>query len=277
VAAAKKYLKHGNYVSIINTYKNIVFEEKAKLKLDNVFFEDIYAVYNLDHHLRKIFLSAISRMEKSLAAVMSYEFCNKYREPNSYLDINNFCYDKRTKPIKKDKGISEVNINFRIDDLISLFISNLYNQNRPDSFVYKALNENSGSVPLWILLNEFKINDLWLFLLFLKRDDQINVLKNYDESITEKGVDEKIIHISAITEYYYKCIRNEKFLAFKLDWGITSLKNLYKGIGFFLLKQEREEFETEIGACLNNFKQKLNSESKEVLYNKICQLTEIEN
>ena len=95
IIANKKYaadtLKQIGYFALIGGYKELFKNSTTQKYKDGTNFEDIVALYKFDENLRELFLKYILKIERHLRSVISYYFCEKYGEHQSfYLDENNF-------------------------------------------------------------------------------------------------------------------------------------------------------------------------------------------
>ena len=104
----KYILLNNNYYNIINGYKDLFIKDiNNSLYKKNIKFEEIYALYEFDRHLRNIFLEYILKFENSLRSLVAYTFLQNYGQDN-YLKLENFeifqntntTIEKRQKQIK---------------------------------------------------------------------------------------------------------------------------------------------------------------------------------
>ena len=69
----KYILLNNNYYNIINGYKDLFIKDiNNSLYKKNIKFEEIYALYEFDRHLRNIFLEYILKFENSLRSLVAY-------------------------------------------------------------------------------------------------------------------------------------------------------------------------------------------------------------
>ena len=84
-------LKDIGYFALVGGYKDLFKNPTTKKYKDGTKFEDIVALYKFDENLRELFLKYILKIERHLRSVISYYFCEKYGENQSfYLDKNNY-------------------------------------------------------------------------------------------------------------------------------------------------------------------------------------------
>ncbi len=85
-AALNKINKY-TYYSIVNSYK-FVFKDSSNSYIDNVCFEEIYALYDFDKKLKNIFLKYCLEIETVIKSLMANQISKVYGIKN-YLDVNN--------------------------------------------------------------------------------------------------------------------------------------------------------------------------------------------
>ena len=88
---AKNTLQKLSYFSLIGGYKDLFKHKPSGNYLHGVTFEEITALYNFDEELRTLFLKYILHVERQLKSMLSYYFCEKYREQQTaYLTAGNY-------------------------------------------------------------------------------------------------------------------------------------------------------------------------------------------
>lgn len=75
------------YYSIVNTYKNVFKNENGDY-LDNVSFNDIYALFEFDKNLKNIILKYCLEIETVIKSIMANQISRVYGIQN-YLKISN--------------------------------------------------------------------------------------------------------------------------------------------------------------------------------------------
>ena len=77
---ALKKLKEENYFNIINGYKDLFLDKNSveERYIENVKFEEIYALYDFDRVLRNILFKPILKVESILRSLIAYNFSEKY-------------------------------------------------------------------------------------------------------------------------------------------------------------------------------------------------------
>ena len=129
----KRILEHNNYYYITG-YKDL-FKKKDGSYKENVYFEDIYHIYQFDKKLKLIFAEVLFEIEQDVKTVFTNNFCDRYGykdldlvNPNNYDNNNIYLMDVLNK------------LNNQI---------NWYGKNNLAVSYYK---NNYAFVPIWVLI-----------------------------------------------------------------------------------------------------------------------------
>lgn len=90
----KEILEHNNYY-YISGYKELFKNALGNYK-ENVYFEDIYTMYQFDKKLKLIFAEVLFEIEQTVKTVFSNNFCQRYGYKDTDL-INSNNYDRNNK------------------------------------------------------------------------------------------------------------------------------------------------------------------------------------
>ncbi len=93
------------YYSIVNTYKN-VFKEKNGKYIDNVSFDDIYALFEFDKNLKNVILKYCLEIETVIKSIMANQISKVYGVKD-YLSIYNL--DDNINTNIKEKLLKKIN------------------------------------------------------------------------------------------------------------------------------------------------------------------------
>ena len=74
VKFAEAKLKECGYFNIIGGYKVPFINPSTRKYVNNTTFDDIYALYQLDIQLKKLFLSYLCQIERRVAISIAYAF-----------------------------------------------------------------------------------------------------------------------------------------------------------------------------------------------------------
>jgi len=208
IIADKEYatdaLKQIGYFALIGGYKVLFKNPTTQKYKDGTKFEDIVALYKFDENLRELFLKYILKIERHLRSVISYYFCEKYGEHQSfYLDENNFSiYPKYSADVKRLVG--------ELDKLV--------NQNSDYAYINHHRN-TYNNVPLWVLFNGITFGTLSKFYALMTQDLQFKVSREF-KSLSEKQVGQIL---SVVTKFRNVCAHNERLFSYKTKNIIPNL------------------------------------------------------
>ena len=197
-------LKQIGYFALIGGYKDLFKNATTQKYKDKTKFEDIVALYKFDENLRELFLKYILKIERNLRSVISYYFCEKYGENQSfYLDENNFSiYLKYIEGVKRLIG--------ELDKLA----------NHDSDYAHINHHRNKyNNVPLWVLFNGITFGTLSKFYTLMTQDLQFKVSREFN------GLSEKQIGriLSVITKFRNVCAHNERLFSYKTKNMIPNL------------------------------------------------------
>jgi len=197
-------LKQIGYFALIGGYKELFKNPTTQKYKDGTNFEDIVALYKFDENLRELFLKYILKIERHLRSVISYYFCEKYGEHQSfYLDENNFSiYPKYSADVKRLVGE----------------LDKLANQNSDYAYINHHRN-TYNNVPLWVLFNGITFGTLSKFYALMTQDLQFKVSREF-KSLSEKQVGQIL---SVVTKFRNVCAHNERLFSYKTKNIIPNL------------------------------------------------------
>ena len=166
------------YYNIINGYRDpyIIREYGNKKYSPDVTFEQIFALFSLDHEIRDAVLLAMIDFEEHLRAVVAdivaEDFGSDYKQ---YLNKNNY----------RDRFVS--NPNFRRNKILSGMMNTAENSNTQPIKYYR---DQHGVVPPWILLKGINFGTLVNFIRFFKSAQRNKLIKAiYGDSATDENLD----------------------------------------------------------------------------------------
>ena len=201
---AKEALKQIGYFALVGGYKELFKNPTTQKYKDGTNFEDIVALYKFDENLRELFLKYILKIERHLRSVISYYFCEKYGEHQSfYLDESNFSiYPKHSGDVKRLVG--------ELDKLA----------NRNSDYAYINHHRNTyNNVPLWVLFNGITFGTLSKFYALMTQDLQFKVSREFN-ALSEKQVGQIL---SVVTKFRNVCAHNERLFSYKTKNIIPNL------------------------------------------------------
>ena len=182
----KRFLEQENYYNVINGYKDLFLQRdengalvSPEKYLPNTDFNELKALFLFDRDLRILFLKYILKFENSFKTVFAYEFSNKYREQNAYLNIKNYD-DNNPKQV-----LNQINI----------LTSTIYKKVDKEGAI-KHYIENQHSVPLWVLVNELTIGNMSHLYGILKKEEKNIIAKFYSDKYNKQYSPEVPIRVT---------------------------------------------------------------------------------
>ena len=158
---ALEKLKKYSYYGIINSYKDI-FKTSSNNYKKNVSFDEIYALYEFDKHIRSIFLKYILEIETIIKSLLAEIISSKYGIEN-YLILDNFDDTIEQKVIQE----SITKIKEEIDK-----------QNGKHEAITHYLNIY-GFVPPFVLVKILTLGELSRLYAMLKQVDRQSISKEF--------------------------------------------------------------------------------------------------
>lgn len=102
---ALEKIERYTYYSIVNTYKNI-FKDKNGAYINNVSFDDIYAIFEFDKNLKNIVLKYCLEIETVIKSIMANQISKIYGIKD-YLNISN--WDNKINVEIRENLIKKIN------------------------------------------------------------------------------------------------------------------------------------------------------------------------
>ncbi|MHC5279950.1 Abi family protein [Listeria kieliensis] len=169
-----RYLEEENYYNVINGYKGLFLKKdddgrsfEPEEYIDGAHIDEIFCLFKLDQGLRNIYVEYLLKFESNLKSFIAYRFAEKFKEPNAYLDLNNYSKDSRKiKAVLKTISI--------LSNTISQQVSKK-SKNSIDHYVDKH-----GGVPIWVLVNYITIGNVSYFYSVLDDSLAENIAKDFN-------------------------------------------------------------------------------------------------
>ena len=164
---AKQILLRENYYYLTEEYENVFMDLKKSTKNKDVYmpetyFEELYAIYDLDRELRNLIFDYINLIETHVKSYVSYVFSKKYGAEN-YLKRENFIEGN-----KFDRSVQKL--------LNEIAANRKRNFKTPGSNEKKYLEENKF-LPLWVLVKVFTFGNITNFYGLMKLEEKEEVAK----------------------------------------------------------------------------------------------------
>ena len=172
---AKEILLNNNYYNIINGYKDLFIAPDTDDKfIEGTSFEEIYALYEFDRHLRTIFLESILKIENSMRTLVAYHFSEVHGADN-YLKLANFELFQDTNVSDEKKQNQIRYIQNTIGNINKKIANNISNTKYINHYMIQY-----GYIPLWVLVNILSFGDISTFYKLMKQKERVTVSKNFN-------------------------------------------------------------------------------------------------
>lgn len=257
---ALEKIERYTYYSIVNTYKNI-FKDKNGDYINNVSFDDIYAIFEFDKNLKNIVLKYCLEIETVIKSIMANQISKVYGIKN-YLNISNW----------DDK------INIEIKESL---LKKINNEIEKDYNVHAAVThyiDEYGFVPPFVLVKILTFGVASSYYGLLKQSDRQAIAKYF--KISDKLLKQILKNLTTIRNVAAHSDRlynytSKFYISFKLidknyikSDNITNLYMVIRCMERLLTKEQYEALYNSIHKEINNLNEKMKSI-------KIIKITEI--
>lgn len=170
-------LERESYYAVINGYKDPFLDREAMtLSADDVYlpgttFKRIHDLFMFDRHLRQSVFQYLTSAEAVMKNAVVYAFCDKNRDPDSYLERSNYCDAGDMLVPKKHRGNKAEEYQTNMANLMRILNGKLTNKKKMRPFVSHYLS-SYGKVPLWVLQNDLTFGNIAHFYQLQKRGVQ---------------------------------------------------------------------------------------------------------
>lgn len=207
------------YYKLINAYK-IPFVHTFNNKreyINNVFFEDLYNLFEFDRKLKMIIFDVITRIEINVKAYISDVISEKYGiDDKKYLCASNFLVDNS-------------NDDFKFDNMKNHIEKNIQKQLKNNHPSIKWYKDEYGFYPFWVVANILTLGTISKIYSKLKEEDKIVISKKY--GIPFDYLSSYLIHINLFRNI---CAHNDVLYRYKsinsLPQKVKKVKNEYEKI-----------------------------------------------
>jgi len=194
---AKRILTNNNYF-FLKGYNELFLKDEENYK-NNVDFEDLYSLYNLDKDVKTLIFRHLLDIEQKIKANLSNHISSKYGvTEEDYLDESN--YDPNNPFIKEtlDKINEQKKIYGEKNEAVKYYL---------DKYNY---------VPLWVLSKSLTMGVIRNLYYILKSDEQDRISKEIlTIDITTKRVVKLKNIIALLTDVRNMCAHDEMLIPYK--------------------------------------------------------------
>ena len=248
---ALKKIERYTYYSIVNSYKSI-FKDKNNNYINDVSFDEIYALFEFDKNLKNIMLKFCLEIETVIKSAMANQISKVYGVKD-YLNISNW-----------DNSID--------DDIKEVLFEKINNEIKKDYKVHTAVThyiDKYGFVPPFVLVKILTFGVASSYYGLLKQSDRQAIAKYF--KISDKLLKQilknltTIRNIAAHSDRLYN-YTSKFYLSFKLidntytkPDNITNLYMVIRCMEKLLTQEQYEELYNSILEEISKLKDKLNS------------------
>ena len=137
-------------------------------------FEELYAIFNFDRHIRNICFKNILIVENNIKSIISYQLSKKYGfQEKNYLSPNNYTQD----PLKTRQ----------VHDVLNKMRKQLAFNGKKHTATMHYLT-NYGYIPMWILVKVLSFGLMSEFYCILKTEDKQEIAELYNVKYEEMEV-----------------------------------------------------------------------------------------
>lgn len=257
---ALEKIERYTYYSIVNTYKNI-FKDKNGDYINNVSFDDIYAIFEFDKNLKNIVLKYCLEIETVIKSIMANQISKIYGIKD-YLNISNWD--------------NKINVEIREN-----LLKKINNEIEKDYNVHTAVThyiDKYGFVPPYVLVKILTFGVASSYYGLLKQSDRQAIAKYF--KISDKLLKQILKNLTTVRNVAAHSDRlynytSKFYISFKLidENYIKSdnITNLYMVVRCMERLLTKEQYKTLYNSIYEEIK-KLNEKVKSI---KITKITEI--
>lgn len=248
---ALEKIERYTYYSIVNTYKNI-FKDKNGNYINNVSFDEIYALFEFDKNLKNIVLKYCLEIETVIKSIMANQISKVYGIKD-YLNTSN--WDDRINTDIKESLLRKINKEIEKDYNVHTAVTHYI--------------DNYGFVPPFVLVKILTFGVASSYYGLLKQSDRQAIAKYF--KISDKLLKQilknltTIRNIAAHSDRLYN-YTSKFYLSFKLidknyikSDNITNLYMVIRCMEKLLTKKQYEELYNSICEEIGKLENKLKS------------------
>ena len=168
-----------NYYSVVNGYKEFFMDSSASEKSPSEVyrrgteFDDLHLLFLFDRELRETTLHYLLIAEAHVKTVCVYSFCERFGNPDDYLDDSSYT-DRDDYLLGKKRWRGD------LSDFKQRMEYKAYRDPNCREYI-RHYREDYGFVPLWVLANSMTFGNVAYFFNLQKRDVQSIICKRVKE------------------------------------------------------------------------------------------------
>ena len=201
----KDILLRENYF-FVSGYRLLFMESITnKLFLPGTTFEELYAMFQFDRHIRNIVFKNLLIIENNIKSITAYNLSAKYGIcEEDYLNPKNFVMDRKRKK--------------QVDDLLR----KMKRQIRVNGEQHQATIhyiQKYGYIPLWIAVKVLSFGIVSELYQILKFDDQVNIAKDFNVDR-----EELLVYFPILANFRNLCAHEDILFEHKAQRSIEDTK-----------------------------------------------------
>lgn len=171
---AKEILLKENYF-FISGYRHLLMKNyKDKNFIKGAKFEELYAIFKFDRHIRNICFKNILVIENNIKSIISYQLSKKYGfQEKNYLNADNYTQD----PLKVRQ----------VRDVLNKVRKQLAFNGKKHTATMHYMT-NYGYIPMWILVKVLSFGLMSEFYCILKQEDKQEISNLYKMNTEEMEI-----------------------------------------------------------------------------------------
>ena len=248
---ALEKIERYTYYSIVNTYKNI-FKDKNGNYINNVSFDEIYALFEFDKNLKNIVLKYCLEIETVIKSIMANQISKVYGIKD-YLNTSN--WDNRINTDIKESLLKKINKEIEKDYNVHTAVTHYI--------------DNYGFVPPFVLVKILTFGVASSYYGLLKQSDRQAIAKYF--KISDKLLKQILKNLTIIRNIAAHSDRlynytSKFYLSFKIidknyikSDNITNLYMVIRCMEKLLTKEQYEELYNSICEEIGKLENKLKS------------------
>lgn len=248
---ALEKIERYTYYSIVNTYKNI-FKDKNGNYINNVSFDEIYALFEFDKNLKNIVLKYCLEIETVIKSIMANQISKVY-DIKDYLNTSN--WDNRINTDIKESLLKKINKEIEKDYNVHTAVTHYI--------------DNYGFVPPFVLVKILTFDVASSYYGLLKQSDRQAIAKYF--KISDKLLKQILKNLTIIRNIAAHSDRlynytSKFYLSFKIidknyikSDNITNLYMVVRCMEKILTKEQYEKLYNSICEEIGKLENKLKS------------------
>ncbi len=190
---AEAKLKECGYFNIIGGYKVPFTNPSTRKYVNNTTFDDVFALYQFDIQLKKLFLSYLCQIERRVAVSIAYAFSEEHGNSQlEYLDKDNY----NNVPANTDE----------VEKLVKILDRVLHGNKHEYINHHRSIK---GNVPLRILVNALTIGNISSLYALSEHSVRSKVSHNFVH-VNEKELEQ---YLKVLVIFRNMCAHNERLFS----------------------------------------------------------------